>query len=114
MDTRTFVLQNKLSLTVPATAVKVLDVQPTGKGAFVGHVLINAGALGQLRGRLDPRLLDGTDRDLDDATRWLTQPVFCGTDPVPVVSLTRVAPASGDDGGSSPAPAPGGPGLDLK
>lgn len=114
MDTRTFNLGTKMSLTVPATAVKALDVQAAAKGVFIGHVLISAGALGQLRGRLDPKLLDGTDRDLDDATRWLTLPVFNGTDPVPLASLTRVAPAGGDDGGSSPGPSPAGPSLDFK
>ena len=104
-----------MTLTVPASAVKALDVQPAGKGAFVGHVVINAGGLGHLRGRLDPRLLDATDRDLDDATRWLVQPVFCGNDPVPLTSLTRLAPpGGGDEGGSAPASAPGGPSLDFK
>lgn len=114
MDTRTFILGTKMSLTVPASAVKALDVQPAGKGAFVGHVLINAGALGQLRGRLDPKLLDATERDLDDATRWLVHPVFCGTDPVPVVSLTRLAPGGDGDAGSAPAPSLAGPAMELK
>jgi hypothetical protein len=114
MDTRTFNVANKLTVTVPATAVKSLDVQPAGKGAFVAHVNFNLGGLGSFRVRLDtPVLMDPTDHDLDDATRWLTPLVFCGTDPVPVVSLTRLAPGS-DDAGSASSPAPAGPSFDVK
>lgn len=114
MDTRTFILQNKLTVTVPLSAIKALDVQPAGKNAFIAHVVISAGALGQLRGRLDPKLLDATDRDLDDATRWLVHPVFCGSDPVPLLSLIRLSPGAGDDAGSAPAPSPAGPAMELK
>jgi hypothetical protein len=114
MDTRTFNVANKLTLTVPASAVKSLDVQPAGKG-FAAHVTLNLGGLGSFRARLDtPRLLEAGERDLEDATRWLTLPVFSGTDPVPVLSLTRLGPANGDEHGSTPTPSPAGPGLELK
>ena len=116
MDTQTFIIQDKVSITVPTIAIKVLDVQATGKGAFDAYVVINAGGLGHLRGRLDPKLLDGTDstdRDLDGVTRVLAPVVFRDNDPVPLVSLTRLSPGGGDDSGAS-SPSPAGPNLDVK
>ena len=117
METKTFIIQSEMTLTVPLTAIKSLDVQLAGKGSFVGHVIINAGGSGQLRGRLDGKLLEGTDstdRDLEEVTRLLVPIVFIDNDPVPLVSLTRLATDGGDDAGSPTSPSLAGPGFEIK
>lgn len=113
METRTFILGNRLALTVLATAVKSLDVQPASKGGYAGHVTFNSGVMGLVRAQVDATkvLGDLKNPDLDDVLRWLTQAIFCSDNPIPILSLTRLALGGGDAGSDRPTP---GLGMDLK
>jgi hypothetical protein len=113
MDTRTFILGTKMTLTVPISAIKAIDVQPAGKGVFIGHTVVNGGGLGNLRVRLDvPRIIDlSQNNDLEEVTRWLTFSVFSGNNAVPITAATRLSAGGGSDPDNTTTP---GPGMDIK
>ena len=114
MELKTFVLAGKLTLTVPESAIKAVDVLHDAKlRTLQGSVVLSAGGMGQLRARLDlARLVGAEDRDLDSVTGAATRAVFYGHDPIPILALNRLAHGGGDGGGSS-SPSPAGPTLDI-